>query len=485
MTTAVETRKTQVSDPVTPVDPAARPAHDNKSLASLHAGRVIGGRYILSSRLAIGGMGEVWRAIDDQTSEPVALKVLRPELAGQELFLSRLRIEAANASKLHHPNLAQVYNSGEEDGLGWIAMELVEGTPLTQILTDNPTLPIDFLLSVMMQTANALDTVHRAGIVHRDIKPGNIMVTPQGMVKLTDFGISRATNQVTLTAAGMVMGTAQYLPPEQAVGNPATPAGDLYALGVIAYESLAGRRPFTGKRQVDIAFAHVNKPVPKLPDSVPQPLADLVMDLLEKDPRRRPPSALALGDRIEQVMAQLGISFARSPEDVEAAAAAAKEADRQAQEQARAIREAELADEAGEVVPVAAEAAEAVPAAAEAAVPQPVAEAPASAAAAEVERPEFVEPAPIIEQSEDTLAPAEQAQAPGAEDEAERERYAPAVYESAESTESAESAESVESQPAEAVQPAAAEAPQVAAAPAAATEAAQPAQTEAPSGEAA
>lgn len=336
-----------MSDPVTPIDPAPRPVEDSSSLASLHAGRLIGGRYVLSSRLAIGGMGEVWRALHNDTSTPIALKVLRPELAGQQLFLSRLRNEATNASRLHHPNLAQVYDSGEEEGLGWIAMELVEGTPLTQILADNPILPIDFLLSVMMQTANALDTVHRAGIVHRDIKPGNLMVTPQGMVKLTDFGISRANNQVTLTAAGMVMGTAQYLPPEQAVGNPATPAGDLYALGVIAYESLAGKRPFTGKQQVDIAFAHVNKPVPALPDTVPAPLAALVMALLEKDPRKRPPSALALGDRIEQVMCDLGISFARKPEDVQAAAEAAKRADADAKAQAQAISRAEEAEEAG------------------------------------------------------------------------------------------------------------------------------------------
>ncbi|MBD3689794.1 serine/threonine protein kinase [Nanchangia anserum] len=349
MSLAAQSRTTQVSEPVTPVDPAPSPVEDTSSLASLHAGRVIGGRYTLSSRVAIGGMGEVWRAYDESAPDAIALKILRPELAGQQLFLSRLRIEAANASTLHHPNLAQVYDSGEEEGLGWIAMELVEGTPLTQILADNPRLPIDFLLSVMMQTANALDTVHRAGIVHRDIKPGNIMVTPQGMVKLTDFGISRATNQVTLTAAGMVMGTAQYLPPEQAVGNPATPVGDLYALGVIAYESLAGQRPFTGKRQVDIAFAHVNKPVPALPADVPKPLAELVMSLLEKDPRHRPASALELGDRIEQVMVQLGISFARRPEDVEAAAEAAKQADEAAQAQARAISEAEECDVDGGV----------------------------------------------------------------------------------------------------------------------------------------
>lgn len=286
--------------PVTPLDPvpaepkSLRGEEKPATLASLHIGQLIANRYQLMHRLAIGGMGEVWQVLDQIEERELALKILRPELAGQKVFLSRLKIEAKNASLVRHPNLAQVYDSGEENGLGWIAMELVEGVSLTQILEQEPVLKVDFLLSVLDQTSRALIAVHQANIVHRDIKPGNIMVTPEGIVKLTDFGISKASNQVTLTAAGMVMGTAQYLPPEQAIGKPATPAGDLYALGVIAFESLAGQRPFTGKRPVDIAFAHVKQPVPPLPAAVPEPLKQLVYQLLEKDPDKRPNTATSL-----------------------------------------------------------------------------------------------------------------------------------------------------------------------------------------------
>lgn len=293
----------------TPLEPAAtatgQATNAQKAVASLKVGMKISGRYLLLSRLAIGGMGEVWQTLDEKTGERLALKILRPELAGKKLFLSRLQIEAYNASRVHHPNLAEVHASGEDAGLGWISMELVEGVSLTEILDQEHILETDFLLSVLYQTADALSAVHGAGIVHRDIKPGNIMVTPTGEVKLTDFGISKAPGQVNLTQAGMVMGTAQYLPPEQAMGQPATPAGDLYALGVIAYEALAGKRPFSGDKPVDIAFAHVNKPVPDLPDSVAPSLRELVMELLEKEPQKRLASADTLMQRLEEVQQAL------------------------------------------------------------------------------------------------------------------------------------------------------------------------------------
>lgn len=289
----------------TPLDPIAVSDQDatsaQKAIAALKVGMKISGRYLLLSRLAIGGMGEVWQALDEKTGESLALKILRPELAGKKLFLSRLRIEAYNASRVHHPNLAAVHASGEDGGLGWISMELVDGVSLTEILDQEQTLDTDFLLSVLYQTADALSAVHGAGIVHRDIKPGNIMVTPTGEVKLTDFGISKAPGQANLTQVGMVMGTAQYLPPEQAMGQPATPAGDLYALGIIAYEALVGKRPFTGEKPVDIAFAHVNKPVPALPESIPSEMRELVMELLEKEPQNRLASAAILMQRLEEV----------------------------------------------------------------------------------------------------------------------------------------------------------------------------------------
>lgn len=340
------------SEMSTPLEPAAtatgQATNAQKAVASLKVGMKISGRYLLLSRLAIGGMGEVWQTLDEKTGERLALKILRPELAGKKLFLSRLQIEAYNASRVHHPNLAEVHASGEDAGLGWISMELVDGVSLTEILDQEHILETDFLLSVLYQTADALSAVHGAGIVHRDIKPGNIMVTPTGEVKLTDFGISKAPGQVNLTQAGMVMGTAQYLPPEQAMGQPATPAGDLYALGVIAYEALAGKRPFSGDKPVDIAFAHVNKPVPTLPDSVAPSLRELVMELLEKEPQKRLASADALIQRLAEV--QQALNSAGDSLPAPAAEASVPEAGELAANLAEPAESAEVADKAADQI---------------------------------------------------------------------------------------------------------------------------------------
>ena len=178
-------------------------------------------------------------------------------------------------------------------------MELVDGEPLSDLLERQPVLPESRLLPVLAQTARALHAAHLAGVVHRDVKPGNILLGPGGRVKITDFGVSTAPDQAPMTATGMVMGTAQYLSPEQAVGRPATARSDLYSLGVVAYEALAGRRPFTGPSAVDIAVAHVNDPVPPLPAVVSPPVAALVMRLLAKDPADRPPSAGALARALD------------------------------------------------------------------------------------------------------------------------------------------------------------------------------------------
>ena len=236
------------------------------------------GRYQLIERIALGGMGEVWRATDLRSGRMVAAKILRPELAGDEIFLSRLRAEATNSRGLRHPNLAIVLDAGERDGSGWIIMELVQGRALSDIITDKGTMAPAEILPILAQVARA---------------------------KLTDCGISTGVNQRPMTATGMVMGTAQYLAPEQAMGNMATAAGDLYALGIIAYEALAGRRPFTGTTQVDIAFAHVNEPVPPLPNSVPAEVNAVVMELLAKKPADRPPSAREVARRLDRIVVNL------------------------------------------------------------------------------------------------------------------------------------------------------------------------------------
>src|SRR5690625_3152021 len=209
---------------------------------AIRAGHLLRDRYELTSRIAVGGMGEVWRAHDRLLGRTVAAKVLRQDLVGDTASLARLRAEARNASGVVHPNVAVVLDYGERDGSGFLILEYVPGEPLSKVLGRERTLPPHRLLPLLAQCAHGLHAAHEAGVVHRDVKPSNVLITPDGTVKLTDFGISLGTGQPALTAAGMVMGTAQYLAPELALGRPASPACDIYALGVVAYESLLGRR---------------------------------------------------------------------------------------------------------------------------------------------------------------------------------------------------------------------------------------------------
>lgn len=273
------------------------------------AGLLLGERYELTERLAIGGMGEVWVATDLNLRRHVAAKVLREEFAGDQHFLARLRAEAVNSAALTHQNIAAMYDYGEQRGSGYLIMELVHGESLEDLLRREHTLDPAQVLPILAQAARALHAAHMAGVVHRDVKPSNILLTPDGYVKITDFGISLGSNQAPMTAAGMVMGTAQYLPPEQAMGRAATGAGDIYALGVVAYESLVGKRPFTGTTQVDIAFAHVKQPVPPLPESLPARVRAVVEQMLAKDPEARPRSAASLARTLESIAASLRVEI--------------------------------------------------------------------------------------------------------------------------------------------------------------------------------
>lgn len=266
------------------------------------AGLVLAGRYELTERIAVGGMGEVWRAHDRTLDRTVAVKVLREDLRGNETALARLRAEARNGAGLSHPNVATLIDYGERAGSGFLVMEFVAGEPLSDVLGREGTLPVRDTLRIIAQCAAGLHAAHVAGVVHRDVKPSNILLTPDGTAKLTDFGISLGVGQAALTAAGMVMGTAQYLPPELALGKKASPAGDIYALGIVGYEALAGRRPFTGANPVEIAFAHVEQPVPPLPDALPAPVRQLVTAMLAKDPADRPRSAAALARTAEELL---------------------------------------------------------------------------------------------------------------------------------------------------------------------------------------
>ena len=258
------------------------------------SGLTFGGRYQLSSRVAIGGMGEVWQATDLVIGRTVAIKILKDEYLGDPGFLERFRAEARHAALVNHEGIANVFDYGEEDGSAYLVMELVPGEALSAILERERVLSSDRVLDIVAQTAMALQAAHAAGLVHRDIKPGNLLITPDGRVKITDFGIARIADQVPLTATGQVMGTVQYLSPEQASGHPASPTTDIYSLGIVAYEALAGRRPFTGESQVAIAMAQINETPPELPATVAEPVRNLVYACIAKNPADRPSSAAHL-----------------------------------------------------------------------------------------------------------------------------------------------------------------------------------------------
>jgi len=258
------------------------------------SGLTFGGRYQLSSRVAIGGMGEVWQATDLVIGRTVAIKILKDEYLGDPGFLERFRAEARHAALVNHEGIANVFDYGEEDGSAYLVMELVPGEALSTILERERVLPTDKVLDIVAQTASALQAAHQAGLVHRDIKPGNLLITPEGRVKITDFGIARIADQVPLTATGQVMGTVQYLSPEQASGTAASPTTDIYSLGIVAYEALAGRRPFTGESQVAIAMAQINEAPPDLPVTIAEPVRNLVYACIAKKPADRPQSAAHL-----------------------------------------------------------------------------------------------------------------------------------------------------------------------------------------------
>ncbi|MCG2623602.1 protein kinase [Arthrobacter sp. I2-34] len=265
------------------------------------SGITLGGRYQLTDRIAIGGMGEVWKARDQVLGRIIAIKILKEEYTGDPGFLNRFRAEARHTALLNHNGIANVFDYGEEAGSAYLVMELVPGQPLSAIIERERVLSPDRTMSLVAQTARALEIAHQQGLVHRDVKPGNLLITPEGRVKITDFGIARLADQVPLTATGQVMGTAQYLAPEQATGQTATGQSDIYSLGVIAYECLSGTRPFSGESQIAIALAQVNDTPPPLPESLPHSVRALVMSMLSKDPADRPATAEKLAEAADAI----------------------------------------------------------------------------------------------------------------------------------------------------------------------------------------
>lgn len=267
---------------------------------------LIGPDYKLQWEIGQGGMSTVWLADDLRAGREVAVKVLRPEFSDNQEFLSRFRNEAHTAERINHPNVVATYDYRElVDDHGrnfcFIVMEYVRGESLADLIAREGKLPEERALNLLEQAAHGLATIHAMKLVHRDIKPGNILVTPEDRVKITDFGIAKAAAAVPLTRTGMVVGTAQYVSPEQAQGKEVTSASDVYSLGVVGYEILTGKRPFTGDSSVSVAISHIKDAVPPMDLSVSAPARELINIALRKEAGRRYAGGKEFASAISQV----------------------------------------------------------------------------------------------------------------------------------------------------------------------------------------
>jgi eukaryotic-like serine/threonine-protein kinase len=271
-------------------------------------GVTLGGRYRLDERIAGGGMGDVWRGTDEVLGRTVAVKILLPALLDEPGFAERFRGEARTMATINHPGVVDVYDYGSDQQLAFLVMEYVEGDALSRTLSRVGRLTPARTMALVAQAADALQAAHANGIVHRDVKPGNLLVRPNGTLVLTDFGIARSALVGQLTAAGSVLGTASYISPEQAAGGVATGASDVYALGVVAYQCLSGHRPFDGATPIEIAMKHVRDTPRPLPADIPPSVRAIVDRALAKDPGARWPTAAAMATVARHAAAALSTS---------------------------------------------------------------------------------------------------------------------------------------------------------------------------------
>ncbi len=282
-------------------------------------GRLIGGRYRLIAPLGEGGMATLWRAVDEQLDREVAVKILRSQYSSDTGFSARFKQEARAAGSLSHPNIVSVFDYGTdaEDGSQYIVMQLVEGEDLSQLLAERGALAADDAVRVAIDVASALEAAHRRGIVHRDVKPGNILITDDGEVKVTDFGIARAVSEASMTVTGTTLGSVHYFSPEQARGDEVTGASDVYSLGIVLYEMLTGRRPFEADSAAGVALKRLTEDPPPPTahrPGLPPGLVAIVMRALAREPANRFPDAGAFAEALR--------AWRRAPEQAPAAVVA-------------------------------------------------------------------------------------------------------------------------------------------------------------------
>ena len=253
-------------------------------------GQKINDRYEIIRSIGEGGMANVYLGYDTILDRNVAIKVLRGDLSNDEKFVRRFQREALSASSLAHPNIVEVYDVGEDNGLYYIVMEYIEGKTLKQLLKKRGTLTLSEAIDIMLQLTDGMAHAHDSYIIHRDLKPQNIMIKDDGQIKITDFGIAMALNSTQLTQTNSVMGSVHYLPPEQASGKGCTIKSDIYSMGIIFYELLSGSLPFKGDNAVEIALKHMRDPLPSLREenpAIPQSIENIIRKATAKNPKNR------------------------------------------------------------------------------------------------------------------------------------------------------------------------------------------------------
>ena len=279
-------------------------------------GILLDGRYLLQTPIAIGGMSTVYRGLDTRLDRPVAVKVMEARYAGDQQFLTRFKLEARTAARLSEPGLVAVYDQGLDGKHPFLVMELVEGGTLRELLTERGPMPPHAVVAVLRPVLRGLAAAHRAGLVHRDVKPENVLISDGGDVKLADFGLVRAVAQAGITSTSVILGTAAYLSPEQVSTGAASPASDVYSMGVMTYELLTGATPFTGDTPLAVAYLRMDHdvaPPSTVIDGVPTQFDELVRRATARDPADRYADAREMGAAVDAIAGELGLPAFRVP----------------------------------------------------------------------------------------------------------------------------------------------------------------------------